>query len=185
MLEDSAAPDVRAARATTSRCATDWSARPTGRVGLEQYRKDFPNDSRASEVAFQLGDLDEAAGKLDEAKKEFETALASRPSSSLAIELYYRMGRLHEQKGETAAALRAYEGAVASPDRDHPYRLSAVARCAALYEAKKDFPRALASYRDIMRNAKDPELVARRKTGPRASRGRQRVIQNSHLHRKE
>jgi len=47
-----------------------------------------------------------------------------------------------------------------APDRDHPYRLSAVARSAALYETKKDFPRALAAYRDIMRNAKDPELVA-------------------------
>ena len=35
-----------------------------------------------------------------------------------------------------------------------------MARSAALYEAKKDFPRALAAYRDIMRNAKDPELVA-------------------------
>ena len=39
-------------------------------------------------------------------------------------------------------------------------RLSAVARCAALYEARKDFPRALLAYRDIMRNATDPELVA-------------------------
>jgi hypothetical protein len=35
-----------------------------------------------------------------------------------------------------------------------------VARSAALYETKKDYPRALAAYRDIMRNAKDPELVA-------------------------
>jgi tetratricopeptide (TPR) repeat protein len=129
-------------------------------VALEEYRKDFPNDSRAAEVAFQLGDLDEAAGKLDEAMKEFQTALAGRPAASLTVELYYRVGRLHEQKGETTAALRAYENAMASPDRDHPYRLSAVARSAALYEAKKDYPRALAAYRDIMRNAKDPELVA-------------------------
>jgi hypothetical protein len=29
-----------------------------------------------------------------------------------------------------------------------------------LYEAKKDFARALTAYRDIARNAKDPELVA-------------------------
>jgi len=49
---------------------------------------------------------------------------------------------------------------VDATDRDHPYRLSAVARCAALYEAKKDVPRALAAYKDIMRNADDPELVA-------------------------
>jgi F0F1-type ATP synthase membrane subunit b/b' len=35
-----------------------------------------------------------------------------------------------------------------------------VARCAALYEAKKQYSRAIESYRDLARNAKDKELVA-------------------------
>jgi TolA-binding protein len=161
VLEDSAAPDVRAAsRYNLALCNRLIGQTDEARVALEQYRKDFPNDSRAAEVAFQLGDLDEAAGNVDEAVKEFKTALDHKPSMSLGIEIYYRVGRLYEQKGEITAALRAYESAMAAPDRDHPYRLSAVARSAALYEAKKDFPRALAAYRDIMRNAKDPELVA-------------------------
>ena len=161
VLEDSAAPDVRAAsRYNLALCNRLIGQTDEARVALEQYRKDYPNDSRAAEVAFQLGDLDEAAGKLDEAMTEFKTAQASRPSGSLTIELAYRIGRLHEQKGEITAALRSYEIAMMAPDRDHPYRLSAVARSAALYETKKDFPRALAAYRDIMRNAKDPELVA-------------------------
>ncbi len=161
VLEDSTAPDVRSAsRYNLALCNRLIGQTDEARTALEQYRKDFPNDARAADVAYQLGDLDEGAGHGDDAVKEFQTALASRPSASLAVEVNFRLGRALEQKGETAAALRAYEAAVASPQRDHPYRLSAVARCAALYEAKKDFPRALAAYRDIMRNAKDPELVA-------------------------
>jgi hypothetical protein len=38
--------------------------------------------------------------------------------------------------------------------------LSALARSAALYESRKEITRALVAYRDIMRNAKDRELVA-------------------------
>ena len=62
--------------------------------------------------------------------------------------------------GDVDAALKAYQSATASAERDDPFRLSAVARCAALYEAKRDYARALTAYRDIARNAKDPELVA-------------------------
>ena len=42
----------------------------------------------------------------------------------------------------------------------YPYRLSAVARVAALCEKRRDYPRALAAYRDIARNANDRELAA-------------------------
>ena len=70
------------------------------------------------------------------------------------------LGRVREQLGDIDGALAAYQGAVASPDRDHAFRLSALARCAALYEGRKDRTRALVAYRDIMRHAKDPELVA-------------------------
>ena len=86
--------------------------------------------------------------------------LAAKPSAGLAVELQFRLGRVREQLGDAAGALKAYQGAMASTDRDHPFRLSAVARCAALYEAKKDYARAIIAYRDIMRNAEDPELVA-------------------------
>ena len=35
-----------------------------------------------------------------------------------------------------------------------------MARCAALYETKHDYARAVEAYRDLIRNAKDRELVA-------------------------
>ena len=44
--------------------------------------------------------------------------------------------------------------------RTDTYRLSAVARVAALYEKRKDYPRAVAAYRDIAQNATDRELAA-------------------------
>ncbi len=160
-LEDSASAEVRAAsRYNLALCQRLLGQTAEARAALEQYRSDFGQDARAAEVAFQLGDLDEAAGDLAQAAKEFEAALDRRPSAALAIEVHYRLGHVREQLGDTDGALKAYQGAVDAADRNHPYRLSAVARCAALYEARKDFARAVTAYRDIMRNAKDPELVA-------------------------
>jgi TolA-binding protein len=160
-LEDSAGADVRSAsRYNLALCHRQLGQTTEAREALEQHRREFPNDGRAAEVAFQLGDLDDVGGQPAEAAKEFELALQSRPPAALTIEAHYRLGRVREQLGDTEGALAAYQGAVGASDRDHPYRLSAVARCAALYEAKKDYPRALTAYRDIMRNAKDPELVA-------------------------
>ena len=49
---------------------------------------------------------------------------------------------------------------MASTERKNPYRLSALARCAAIYEAKKDYSRAYTAYRDIAQNSKDGELAA-------------------------
>jgi TolA-binding protein len=160
-LEDTAGAEVRAAaRYNLALCQRLLGQTAEAKTALEQYRADFANDARAADVALQLGDLHEAAGEWADAAKEYERALASRPSSGLSIEASYRLGHAREQLGETEAALRAYQAAMAATDRDHPYRLSAVARCAAIYETKKDLPRALAAYRDIIRNAKDPELVA-------------------------
>ena len=45
------------------------------------------------------------------------------------------------------------------PSRD-PYRLSAVARSAAIYEDQEDYAGALDAYRDLIRNSSDEELVA-------------------------
>ena len=46
-----------------------------------------------------------------------------------------------------------------SGERDDAYRLSAVARCAAMYESRREYTRAVAAYRDIIKNAGDQELV--------------------------
>ncbi len=160
VLDDSSSGEVRAAsRYNLALCQRLLGQTAEAREGLEQYRRDFPGDARAAEVAFQLGDLADLAGQSAVAAQEFDLALQSRPAKALAIEVSYRLGRVREQLGDTNGALAAYQGAVAATDRDHPFRLSALARCAALYEARKDQAKALAAYRDIMKNAKDPELV--------------------------
>ena len=76
------------------------------------------------------------------------------------MELGYRVGRALEEQGNIDAALKAYNRAGASTDRRNAFRLSAIARCAAIYEAKKDYVRAMNAYRDIAQNSKDNELAA-------------------------
>jgi TolA-binding protein len=160
-IDDSAAGDVRAAsRYNLALCQRLLGQTADAREALEHYAQDYPGDARAAEVAFQLGDLADLAGDHDTAAQQFDLALRSHPAASLAIELHYRLGRVREELGDSDGALAAYQGAVAAPEREHPFRLSALARSAALYEARKDKARALTAYRDIMRNAKDPELVA-------------------------
>jgi TolA-binding protein len=160
-LEDSSADEIRApARFNLALCQRQLGRPEEAKVELETYRKDFPNDAREADVAFQLGDLHEAAGRVDEAMAEFARALQSRPAAALEIEAAFRLGRAREQKGDVDGALRAYELALAGKDRDDAYRLSAVARCAFLYESRKEFAKAVTAYRDIMKNASDQELVA-------------------------
>ena len=40
-----------------------------------------------------------------------------------------------------------------------PFRLLAVARCAALYEEKESWKKAVGAYRDLIKNSQDDELV--------------------------
>ncbi len=47
-----------------------------------------------------------------------------------------------------------------SKKRSNAFRLSAIVRVAALNEEKADYQGALVAYRDLIRNAKDAELIA-------------------------
>ena len=113
-----------------------------------------------AQVGCQLGDIDEVAGALEKAAAEYEAALGAKPGASLRVELAFRLGRTREAMGQTDAAIASYAQAVAATDKDHPYRLSALARSAALYEKRHDFAKALEAYRDIVKHAQDQELVA-------------------------
>jgi hypothetical protein len=61
---------------------------------------------------------------------------------------------------DTAGALLAYRQAAACADTANPFRLSALARGAVLSEDSGDLGAALAAYRDLMKNATDPQLVS-------------------------
>jgi TolA-binding protein len=161
VLGESTSTEMQAAsRYNLALCDRQLGRADDTRTELERYRKDWPGDARAADVAYQLADLDEAAGRREQALHGFEDALAARPRPALATELAYRVGLAREQLGQGEAALHAYQQAAATGGRDDPFRLSAVARSAALYEKRHEYRQALAAYRDIVANAQDRELVA-------------------------
>ncbi|UCG50450.1 MAG: tetratricopeptide repeat protein [Candidatus Latescibacterota bacterium] len=125
---------------------------------LERYRSLYPADERAVDVAYQLGDIHENAGRTEAAINEYETALASG-SNDLAADLHYRLGSCRETLGDDNGAIAAYRKAIGLKNETDPIRLSAVARCAAIYEKKGEYKDAIAAYRDLVQNAEDPELV--------------------------
>ena len=130
------------------------------RESLERYRKLYSaSDERAADIAYHLGDMHEKAGRTEPAIEEFKRALKAKPSKSLAIELHYRIGLGRESLGNTDGAISAYKKAIAAKDKADTFRLLAVARCAALYEEKGEYNRALSAYRDLIKHATDPELV--------------------------
>jgi tetratricopeptide (TPR) repeat protein len=149
-----------AARYNLALCHRMMNRAEEARVELETYRREFPGDGRAADVAFQLADLDEAAGHVKEAAAGFEQALATQPRKELRTEAGFRLGRLRERLGRCRRRARGLPGRGRRGERDDAYRLSAVARCAALYESRREYTRAVAAYRDIIRNAGDQELVA-------------------------
>jgi biopolymer transport protein ExbB/TolQ/TolA-binding protein len=120
-LDDSAAKDVRsAARYNLALCHRLLGQTDEARVELEKHRAEFPNDERAADVAFQLGDLEELAGHADLAAKEYDRALASRPRATLAVEAAFRLGRSASSSAtRTARCVPSARGGV--DDRDQPF----------------------------------------------------------------
>lgn len=127
---------------------------------LQEYRERWPGDERAAAVAFQLGDLHEQAGRLEQAAVELAVAATAAREEPLRTEAHFRLGACREKLGNRAGALAAYRQAAACPVPTDPFRLSALARGAVLSEDGGDLKAALAAYRDLMRNASDPQLVA-------------------------
>jgi TolA-binding protein len=160
VLEDSVTREVAsAARYNLALCQRMLGDPDQARAMLQAYRKENPNDERAGEVAHQLGAIEEDAGRYAEAAKEYERALASKVDPALAVELHYRVGVCREKLGSTKSALAEYAIATTCKEKNNTYRLSALARSAVIYESQKDYQKALAAYRDLIKNATDPEIV--------------------------
>lgn len=128
---------------------------------LERFRSSQTvGDPRAADVAYRLADLHLRASRWEEALGEYETALASAATEPLTVELHYRIGACHEQLEQVDDAIRFYRKAAMSEDHTNPYHISAAVALAGLWEEKGEPIRALAAYRDVLRNSKDEELVA-------------------------
>ena len=130
------------------------------REHLERYRKEFSStDERAVDIAYQLGDIHDKAGRTKEAIEEYKLGIAAKPPEALFTELYYRIGLCREQLEDFERALTAYRRARKAGSKKDTFRLLAVGRCAAIYEEQENYKGALAAYRDLIENATDPELV--------------------------
>ena len=109
-------------------------------------------------MAYQLGDIHENSDRPESAIGEYETALTLNPGD-LTAELHFRIGNCRETLGDEDSAVAAYKNAVDTRNHSNAFRLSALARCAAIYETKNEFKKAIAAYRDLVENADDPELI--------------------------
>jgi TolA-binding protein len=130
------------------------------RASLERYRSEYPKDERSVEVALQLGKLHESTGEWEAAAKEYEAALNTGVGKDAITEVLYRLGQCREKLTEPDKALAAYKRSMKTGRAKDSYRLSAIARCAEIYEDRQDYSSAVAAYRDLIQNADDPELVA-------------------------
>jgi TolA-binding protein len=161
VLDEGAPEDITAASLyNLALCRRVLGENEAARETLERYRSDYPGGKgRTADVAYQLGDIHEESGMPEEAVAEFRRALDAKPGDELASELRYRIGACREQLGETEAAISAYEKAMSRGAKTDPFRLLAVARCAALYEQKEAWDKAIVAYRDLIKNSQDEELV--------------------------
>ena len=116
-------------------------------------------DSRNADVAYRLGDLYDRTGRLESAVASYELALSGGAGKSLATEIHYRIGTCRERLDDDEGAIAAFRKAASSKDRKDAYRLSAVAKLAAIHEERGEFDEAKAAYRKLMKDTQDQELA--------------------------
>jgi tetratricopeptide (TPR) repeat protein len=83
-----------------------------------------------------------------------------KPAAILGGELHYRIGSCRESLGDGDSAIRAYRSAAATAPKGNAYRLSSLARLAALYEARNRLTDATKVYGELIKESDDAELVA-------------------------
>jgi TolA-binding protein len=160
VLSDSTAPEVKSAAQYNLALCHRMLGEPDKAIDmLTAYRKQHPNDERSAEVAHQLGIIHEDAGRFKEASSEYNNALACKMPAATLCEVRYRLGSCREKLGDDKGAIAIYALAASYSEKADTYRLSAIAHSAALYEKHKDYPSALAAYRDLIKHATDPEIV--------------------------
>ncbi len=145
---------------STWRCAGRCSARAKTRMqALSQVQRDLPR--RRSDGPGRVPDrrLAREVGPHRGRDQGVPERARFEPGRPLDASSTTESERAGNRSGDEAGALASYKKAMAGADKDDAFRLSAVARCASIHEKNGDYKEALADYRDLIRNAKDPELV--------------------------
>src|SRR5262249_62126642 len=90
----SAPPEVSGpARYNLALCERQLGQPDQARADLERYRSEFPRGTQAAQAAFQLADLDEAAGDPATAQSGVGVVLSPAPGPALGAEAAHRPGR--------------------------------------------------------------------------------------------
>lgn len=161
VLETETEPDVAAAALfNLALCQRMLGSDAEARASLDRYRSLYGEDERSAVVSIQLADLNEKDGNTQGVVDELMIAINGDYPPERKAELAYRLGAAREELEDTEGATRAYRLAMRAQPKSDPFRLSAVARLAALYEKEGESQKALSAYRDLVENAQDPELVA-------------------------
>jgi len=161
VLDAEVEPDVAAAALfNLALCQRMLGSDDEARASLEKYRSLYGEDERTADVAMQLADLNEKDGNTQGLVDELVIAINGDYPSERKAELAYRLGVAREGIEDPEGAIRAYQLAMKAEPKSDPFRLSAVARLAAMYEKDGENQKALSAYRDLVKNAQDPELVA-------------------------
>ncbi|HVH69108.1 MAG TPA: tetratricopeptide repeat protein [Gemmatimonadales bacterium] len=84
----------------------------TARVGFREFLKNFPNDERAPDALFHIGETF-ASESPDSAAAVFQQVVKAYPTSPRAPSALYKLGLLAEQRGDKQAA-RTYYGRIIS-----------------------------------------------------------------------
>ncbi len=128
---------------------------------LRKYRAGgIDDDKRMFDVTKLLGEIFEEEKMFEKAAEEYAALVRydSIPDGAF-VELNYRLGFCRETLGLTSEAVESYRAAMEAGEKSDPFRLSAVARAAALHERTGDFRKALSAYRDLITNSRDAELA--------------------------
>ncbi len=120
VIEEDTDPEIAAASLfNLAMCQRLLQQTAEASATLERYRELYPNDERALDVAYQLGDIYENSDRPQSAIGEYETALTLNPGD-LTAELHFRIGNCRETLGDEDSAVAAYKKAVDT--RNHRIR---------------------------------------------------------------
>lgn len=95
----------------------------TARLGFQEFLRVFPNDERAVDALYYIGETF-AAENSDSATAVYQTVVKNYPSSPRAPSALYKLGLMAEKRGDKAAARTFYSRVVSTFPRSDEANLA-------------------------------------------------------------
>jgi len=113
---------------------------------FQQYAKAFPKAEDRDKIRLQMAKLSIEAGRSAEAVAVLKK-LRTSADRNIATEAAFRLGKTYLTMQKSEAARDAFYLAIRKGERENYYRLSALSQLAALFEAGKQWKKAIKMYR--------------------------------------